>query len=73
MSENVFPLPGPFRAQRIVEMQGALHSAEALFPSATRKELRATDAANDPRLYDRGRDFLGLSYHSIVLRTPGLT
>ena len=73
MSDNVFSLPGPFRAQRIVEMQGALHAAQDLFPDATREELRATGAANDPRLYDRDRDFLVLSYHSIVVRTPGLT
>ena len=73
MPDKVFPLPGPFRAHRIVEMQGALHAAQALFPDATREELRATAAGSDPRLYDRDRDFLVLSYHSIVVRRPGLT
>ena len=73
MPGNVFQLPGPFGAQRIVEMQGLHQSAERLFPDAPLDEIRSTDAARDPRLYDRKSNLLVMSYHSIVLRTRGLT
>lgn len=73
LSDNVFALPGPFRAHRIVELQGPFPEAETLFPAATLEEIRATDAARDPRLYDRERNHLVMSFHSIVVRTPGCT
>ena len=73
LSNKVFSLPGPFRVHRIVELQGAFLAPETLFPSATPEEISATAAAGDPNLFDRDRNLLVMSFHSIVVRTPGCT
>ncbi len=73
LSKNVFSLPGPFRSHRVVELQGPFLAAETLFPGATLEELRATAAAGIPNLYDREKNLLVMSFHSIVVRTPGCT
>lgn len=54
-------------------MQGPFLEAETLFPGASLDEIRATTAARDPRLFDRERNLLVMSFHSIVVRAPGLT
>ena len=71
MSDKVFELPGPFRIHRIVELQGAFLAPEALFPSATAEAVHATTAAQDPNLFDRERNLLMMSFHSIVVGMPG--
>ena len=73
LSNRVFALPGPFAAHRIVEMQSAFLAADTLFPSASLEEIRATDASRDPALFDRERNFLVMSFHSIVVRAPAGT
>ena len=73
LSDKVFSLPGPFRAHRIVELQGPLLAADTLFSGAPLDEIRSTAASRDPRLYDRERNLLVMSFHSIVVRTPGCT
>ena len=72
LPDKVFALPGPFRAHRIVEMQGAFLAADTLFAEAPLDEIRATEASHSPKLYDRGRNLLVMSFHSIVVRTPDL-
>ena len=54
-------------------MQGPFLEAETLFPAASLDEIRATAAARDPGLFDRERNLLVMSFHSIVVRAPGLT
>ena len=70
VSDRVFSLPGPFEAHRIVELQGAFLAAQTLFPTASSRTLRASRAAQDPKLFDRERNLLVMSFHSIVVRTP---
>lgn len=71
--QSVFELPGPFDSRRIVELQGPFMPAATLFPQATLAEIRATNSAKDPRLFERDGDLLVMSFHSIVVRTPVFT
>ena len=56
-----------------MELQGAFLPADTLFPSATLEEIRATDASGNPALFDREHNLLVMSFHSIVVHTPGCT
>jgi len=53
-----------------VELQGAFLAADTLFPDATLDEIRATAASRNPALFDRERNLLVMSFHSIVVRAP---
>lgn len=64
------PLAGPFRIDRIVELEGPFRPADFLFPLATEAEVLATPTARDPRFYDLDRRMLMFSFHVLLVRTP---
>ncbi len=73
MSERVFPLPGPFKIHRIVEMEGAFLQPGTLFPDATPEAVKATETARNPKLYDPASDRLVMAFQVFVVQTPRST
>ena len=73
MSNNVFSLPGPFDIQRIVEFEGPFIPPEHIFPDATPAQIAASAAYKEPTFFDREKNLLVMSFHSILVRTPSHT
>jgi len=70
---NVFPLPGPFDLQRIVEFEGAFIPPDHLFPDSTPQQIAGSAAYREPRYFDQRQNLLVMSFHSILIRTPTQT